>query len=273
MAHASCRLFRRNRPLCPAYNGREQARVGASVDRGGGLILANAFFIEIEFALTRVRQYPGSGFDEPSLHRAWGMTLDLEIYLTGCQSGSSATNNTLGISRSRPFCIELFFRNTFLASVGTGAVLRATAQGPGIRIRLRSTPLSLGVVVAKWMLRRFGSEMTGSWLETERDIIDARGDFATGWPPSSSSLNATWAHTWVLDLSWPQRTSSSFMMRQGPTISNCHFIRGLPLRAGSCPLPRRSRGWSRRCGRWPWAWCGGCRWRGEARCDRARWWS
>ena len=34
------------------------------------LILANGFFVAIEFALTRVRQYPESEFDEPGLRRA-----------------------------------------------------------------------------------------------------------------------------------------------------------------------------------------------------------
>jgi len=34
------------------------------------LILANGFFVAIEFALTRVRQYPESEFDTPALRRA-----------------------------------------------------------------------------------------------------------------------------------------------------------------------------------------------------------
>ena len=44
------------------------------------LILANGFFVAIEFALTRVRQYPRSEFDVPGLRWAWEMTQDLEIY-------------------------------------------------------------------------------------------------------------------------------------------------------------------------------------------------
>ena len=32
---------------------------------GGVLILTNGFFVAIEFALTRVRQYPESEFDPP----------------------------------------------------------------------------------------------------------------------------------------------------------------------------------------------------------------
>jgi IMP dehydrogenase len=54
---------------------------------GVALILTNGFFVAIEFALTRVRQYPESEFDEPGLKRGWEMTDDLEIYLTSCQVG------------------------------------------------------------------------------------------------------------------------------------------------------------------------------------------
>ena len=61
------------------------------------LILANGFFVAIEFALTRVRQYPESDFDEPGLRRAWEMTSDLEIYLTSCQVGIMASSIAVGI--------------------------------------------------------------------------------------------------------------------------------------------------------------------------------
>lgn len=37
------------------------------VAAGGFLILINAYFVAIEFALTRVRQYPKSEFDTPAL--------------------------------------------------------------------------------------------------------------------------------------------------------------------------------------------------------------
>lgn len=174
---------------------------------GVGLILANAFFVAIEFALTRVRQYPESEFDEPGLRRAWEMTNDLEIHLTGCQIGISATSIALGIIAEPALSaiFEPFFRNTFLPSVGAGAVLafiiinlvhlthgEQTPTYLGVErtkfvARYGARPLywytkaiypiiALGDGVAKWTLRRFGVEMTGAWLETESDIIDARGD-------------------------------------------------------------------------------------------------
>ena len=62
------------------------------------LTLANAFFVTTEFALTRLPQFDESEFqDHPGLQRAWEMTQQLEIYLTGCQLGISATSIVLGV--------------------------------------------------------------------------------------------------------------------------------------------------------------------------------
>jgi len=62
------------------------------------LVVANAYFVATEFALTRVRQYPKSEFEgHPSLRRAWEMTERLEIHLTGCQVGITLTSILLGV--------------------------------------------------------------------------------------------------------------------------------------------------------------------------------
>jgi CBS domain containing-hemolysin-like protein len=174
---------------------------------GALLILANGFFVAIEFALTRVRQYPESAFDAPGLRRAWEMTQDLEIYLTSCQVGISATSIAVGIvaEPALAFLVEPFFANTALASIGAGAVvafviinllhLTHGEQTPtylGVErtkfvARYGATPLYwfakllypvivLGDAVAKWTLRRFGVEMTGAWLETETDRVESRAD-------------------------------------------------------------------------------------------------
>lgn len=62
------------------------------------LILANAFFVTTEFALTRLRQF---GREEVAgserLDRAWEMTEQLEIYLTGCQLGITSSSILLGV--------------------------------------------------------------------------------------------------------------------------------------------------------------------------------
>ena len=171
------------------------------------LILANGFFVAIEFALTRVRQFSESAFDAPGLRRAWEMTQDLEIYLTSCQVGISATSIAVGIVAEPALAslVEPLFANTVLASVGAGALvgfviinllhLTHGEQTPtylGVErtkfvARYGATPLYwfakllypvivVGDAVAKWTLRRFGVEMTGAWLETETDRVESRAD-------------------------------------------------------------------------------------------------
>ncbi|MEF8780647.1 MAG: hemolysin family protein [Haloferacaceae archaeon] len=171
------------------------------------LILANGFFVAIEFALTRVRQYPESEFDEPGLRRAWEMTEDLEIYLTSCQVGISATSIAVGIVAEPALArlIDPVFQNTRLAAIGAGGVvafliinllhLTHGEQTPtylGVErtkfvARYGATPLfwfakliypaiAIGDGVAKWTLRLFGVEMTGAWLETEADRVESRAE-------------------------------------------------------------------------------------------------
>lgn len=45
---------------------------------GGCGILGNAFFVAIEFSLTRARQFSEEEFDEPGLCRAWEITGEVE---------------------------------------------------------------------------------------------------------------------------------------------------------------------------------------------------
>jgi len=185
-------------------NGLEVAlRLAAGV----ALILANGFFVAVEFALTRVRQYPESEFDEPGLRRGWEMTDDLEIYLTSCQVGITASSIAVGIV-AEPALASLFepvFEATVLASVGAGGVvafliinllhLTHGEQTPtylGVErskfvvrygaaplywfARLISPIIAVGDGVAKWTLRLFGVEMTGAWLDAETDSIETRAD-------------------------------------------------------------------------------------------------
>jgi len=174
---------------------------------GIALILANGFFVAIEFALTRVRQYSEAEFDEPGLRRAWEMTDDLEIYLTSCQVGITASSIAVGIV-AEPALAALFeplFESTLLASVGAGTLLafllinllhlthgEQTPTYLGVErskfvARHAATPLywfakvtgpliSVGDGVAKWTLGLFGVEMTGAWLEAETDAIESRAD-------------------------------------------------------------------------------------------------
>ncbi|WP_336328047.1 hemolysin family protein [Halovenus sp. HT40] len=179
---------------------------------GALLILTNGFFVAIEFALTRARQYSEQEFlgDSQALERAWAMTQNLEVYLTTCQVGITASSIAVGIV-AEPALASLFepvFATTPLASVGAGAVIafliinllhlthgEQTPTYLGVErsrqvCRYGATPLywfhrlispiiTLGDWVAKATLRLFGIEMTGAWLETETDVIESRAQLRT----------------------------------------------------------------------------------------------
>ena len=176
---------------------------------GVALILTNGFFVAIEFALTRARQFTESEFigDRPALKRAWEMTQNLEIYLTTCQVGITASSIAVGIV-AEPALAAIFeplFVGGPLASVGAGAIIafgiinlvhlthgEQTPTYLGVErsrfvCRYGAAPLywfhwlispviTLGDWVAKGTLKLFGVEMTGAWLETEEDVLESRAD-------------------------------------------------------------------------------------------------
>ncbi|WP_251342720.1 CNNM domain-containing protein [Haloplanus halophilus] len=171
------------------------------------LILANGFFVAIEFALTRVRQYPEAEFDTPGLRRAWEMTQDLEIYLTSCQVGITASSIAVGIV-AEPALAALFepiFAGSALAGIGAGALIAYAIINLLHLTHGEQTPTYLGVErskfvcrygarplywfawlispimkvgdsVAKATLSVFGIEMSGAWLETEEEVIESRAE-------------------------------------------------------------------------------------------------
>jgi CBS domain containing-hemolysin-like protein len=181
--------------------------IGLRLVAGVLLILANGFFVAIEFALTRVRQYPESEFDTPALERAWEMTQDLEIYLTSCQVGITASSIAVGIV-AEPALAALFkpyFAGSALAGIGVGALIAYAIINLLHLTHGEQTPTYLGVerskfvcrygarplywfawlispimrvgdTVAKATLSLFGIEMTGAWLETEEQVIESRAD-------------------------------------------------------------------------------------------------
>jgi CBS domain containing-hemolysin-like protein len=176
------------------------------------LILTNGFFVAIEFALTRARQFTEEEFvsGDGRLERAWQMTQDLELYLTTCQVGITASSIAVGIV-AEPALAALFeplFAGSALATVGAGAIiaygiinlvhLTHGEQAPtylGVErsrmvCRYGAAPLyyfyvvispiiTLGDYVAKYTLRLFGIEMTGAWLEAEEDAIESRAQLRT----------------------------------------------------------------------------------------------
>jgi CBS domain containing-hemolysin-like protein len=177
---------------------------------GLALILTNGFFVAVEFALTRARQFTEEEFvadGHAALERAWEMTQNLELYLTTCQVGITASSIAVGIV-AEPALAAIFeplFAGSRLAGVGAGALMafllinlvhlthgEQTPTYLGVErsrwvCRYGATPLywvhyaitpliTLGDWVAKWTLRLFGVEMTGAWLETEEDVIESRAE-------------------------------------------------------------------------------------------------
>lgn len=171
---------------------------------GGVLLLGNAFFVTTEFALTRVRQFAEEEFQEaPGLRRAWAMTEELEIYLSGCQVGITVCSIGLGVV-GEPGVTHLFERVLPAGGVGTFAshTIAVTAalglvnllhvvvgeQAPtylGIeRTRTIARYLAPGlywwtrllrplIKVADWtaksLLGLFGVTITRSWTEEEEE--------------------------------------------------------------------------------------------------------
>ncbi|WP_276257428.1 hemolysin family protein [Haloglomus litoreum] len=186
--------------------------IGIRLVAGVLLILANGFFVAIEFALTRARQFSEEEFVDgtPALERAWEMTQDLELYLTTCQVGITASSIAVGIV-AEPALAALFeplFGGTVLATIGAGALLayliinlvhlthgEQTPTYLGVErsrfvCRYGARPLhwfyvlispiiTLGDWVAKGTLKLFGVEMSGAWLEAEEDVIESRAQLRT----------------------------------------------------------------------------------------------
>ena len=122
---------------------------------GLALILANGFFVAIEFALTRARQYAESEFDEPGLRRAWEMTDDLEIYLTSCQVGITASSIAVGIVAEPALAaiFEPYFQSSALAGVGAGAAIAFLIINLVHLTHGEQTPTYLGVERSKFVCR------------------------------------------------------------------------------------------------------------------------
>jgi len=196
--------------MIPLVTAMPPGEIGLRVAAGVALILINAYFVAIEFGLTRLRQYPESEMDTPGLRRAWEMTDDLEFYLTTCQVWISGTSIALGIV-AEPGLAALFaplFESTTFASAGAGSLLGFFIINMVHLTHGEQTPTYLGVErskqvaqygarplywfawlisplikfgdwVAKATLRLFGVEMTGSWTEAEGEVLETRAQLRT----------------------------------------------------------------------------------------------
>ncbi|UPV73694.1 hemolysin family protein [Halorussus limi] len=178
---------------------------------GVGLLLGNAYFVTIEFAMTRVRQFTAGEFEgSMGLERAWEMTDRLEIFLSGCQLGITICSVGLGVV-AEPALAHLLRPAVELTGVGSHALAAVGAlavinlmhvvvgeQAPtylGIErtkvvakygsaplyywTKLMSPVIVLADKTAKWLLSLFGVEITRSWTEAEEGDgreVSSRGD-------------------------------------------------------------------------------------------------
>jgi CBS domain containing-hemolysin-like protein len=150
--------------------------IGGRLLAGALLILANAFFVAIEFGLTRARQFTEEEFVDgnPKLERAWAMTDDLELYLTTCQVGITASSIAVGIVAEpalaaifEPLVAAIFeplsentplamIENTPLATIGSGAILAFLILNLVHLTHGEQTPTYLGVERSR-MVCRYGA--------------------------------------------------------------------------------------------------------------------
>lgn len=126
---------------------------------GVGLMLANAFFVSVEFAMTRLRQFSQDVVDEHGgLSRAWEMTEKLEIYLTGCQLGISVSSILLGV----------------VAEPAVTHVLRPAFEFVGIPEPHVSTASVIVAVVLMNLAHKIWGEQAPTYLGVERPLDVAR---------------------------------------------------------------------------------------------------
>ncbi len=171
---------------------------------GAVLILANGFFVTTEFALTRLRQFTRAELEgSERLRRAWEMTERLEIYLTGCQLGITASSILLGVVAEPAFTV-LLERVVGLVGLAPGLRHAISITASVVLINLihkvwgEQAPTYLGVErplevlerlapalwwwtkvmepvillgdgLAKGTLGLFGVEISRSWTEAEED--------------------------------------------------------------------------------------------------------
>jgi len=151
----------------------------------GGVFLtgANAFFVVTEFALTRLPQLDPAE-DPPGLERAREITNQLEIYLTGCQLGITASSILLGVVAEPAF--TSLFRPLFDFFGASEAVSHAISVVVGIvlinlihKIWGEQTPTYLGVERPRQVARRTARALH-AWTTVAYPFIIAGDSLAKG---------------------------------------------------------------------------------------------
>lgn len=144
------------------------------------LLLGNGYFVTIEFAMTRVRQFDRSefvGVGSSGLERAWDMTERLEIYLSGCQLGITVCSVGLGVV-AEPAVATVFapvFEAVGLASGGAGhgtlSVILALAVINLLHVVVgEQAPTYLGIERTK-VIAKYGAPILYWWTRVLGPVI------------------------------------------------------------------------------------------------------
>jgi CBS domain containing-hemolysin-like protein len=132
------------------------------------LLFGNGYFVAIEFAMTRVRQFAESEFQGSSgLEHAWAMTEELEIYLTGCQLGITICSVGLGVAAEPALAAVL---DPAIRAVGLGGLLGGSGGAEGSHTAL-SVVVALGIIN---ILHLVLGEQAPTYLGIERTKTIAR---------------------------------------------------------------------------------------------------
>ena len=146
------------------------------------LLFGNGYFVTIEFAMTRVRQFEEGVFQgSRGLERAWDMTERLEIYLSGCQLGITICSVGLGVAAEpalsavlHPLVTSLGLAGVFgggegghaaLAAVGSLAIINLLHLTVG-----EQAPTYLGIERTK-MVAKYGAPILYWWTRILSPII------------------------------------------------------------------------------------------------------
>ncbi|EMA35847.1 CNNM domain-containing protein [Halococcus hamelinensis] len=137
---------------------------GVQLLGGLTLLFSNGFFVVTEFALTRVRQFSESEFRGGSgLERAWEMTEELEIYLSGCQLGITISSVGLGIV-AEPALVAVL--DPAVRAVGLAGVLGGSEGHTALAVGLALVSVNLLHVIV--------GEQAPTYLGIERTKLAAR---------------------------------------------------------------------------------------------------
>lgn len=198
------------------------------------LLLGNGYFVTIEFAMTRVRQFDQSEFVEVGsrgLARAWEMTERLEIYLSGCQLGITICSVGLGVVAEPAVAavlspvLGMFGFAASEAGHGAFSVITALALINLLHVVVgEQAPTYLGIERTK-LVARYGAPILYWWTRVLGPVIRLADWVAKGLLAIFGvTITRSWAAEEIEEGSGRPEGRADVMRRMGDTLSRM----GLP---------------------------------------------